>query len=54
MILMGITVIDTATGALDEFHKPYTKHQDVTVCQEITAIEDGLTVIVEALNTPRA
>jgi len=52
---MGITVIDTATGeVLDEFHKPYTKHQDVTICQDITAIEDGLTVIVEALNTPPA
>jgi hypothetical protein len=52
-ILMGVTVIDTATGeVLDEFHKPYTEHQDVTICQDITAIEDGLTVIVEALNTP--
>jgi hypothetical protein len=54
-ILMGVTVIDTATGeVLDEFHKPYTEHQDVTICQDITAIEDGLTVIVEALNTPPA
>lgn len=53
-ILMGFTVIDTATGAvLDEFHKPFTDHQDVTVCRDLSA-EAGVTVVVELLNTPRA
>jgi hypothetical protein len=52
-ILMGRTVIDTASGeVLDEFHMPYTEHQDVTVCQEILPPEVGLTVIFEVLNTP--
>ena len=53
-ILMGITVTDLATGeVLDEFHKPYTQNHDVTVCQDLGALEDGLLVIVEVLNTPQ-
>lgn len=52
---MGITVTDVATGqVLEEFHKPYTANQDVTVCQDIDALEDGLLVFVEVLNTPPA
>jgi hypothetical protein len=52
-ILMGITVTDIATGeVLEEFHKPYTAHQDVTICQDVDALGDGLLVIVEVLNTP--
>jgi hypothetical protein len=52
-ILMGLTVIDNATGVvLDEFHKPYTEHQDVLVCQDLSA-DAGVTVYVEVLNTPR-
>lgn len=52
-ILMGFTVIDNATGAVvDEFHKPFTEHQDVTVCEDRN--EPGVTVLVELLNTPRA
>ncbi len=44
-ILMGITVTDIATGeVLDEFHKPYHRNQDVTICQDITALGDGLMV----------
>ena len=51
-ILMGITVIDSATGeVLDEFHKPYTVHQDVTICHDLSAGPD-LSVTVEVLNTP--
>ena len=54
-ILMGVTVIDTATGeVLDEFHKPFTENQDVTVCHDLGAEEAGLTVILEVLNTPGA
>src|SRR5262245_46769301 len=52
-ILMGLTVIDTATGeVLEEFHKPYTKNHKVTVCQDLSAVEAGLTVYLEVLNTP--
>ena len=52
-ILMGITVTDIATGeVLDEFHKPYARNQDVTICQDITALGDGLMVRLEVLNTP--
>ena len=52
-ILMGITVTDIATGeVLEEFHKPYTRNQDVTICQDITALGDGLMVRLEVLNTP--
>lgn len=51
-ILMGLTVVDTATGeVLDEFHKPYTEHQDVTICRDLSA-EAGITITLEVLNTP--
>jgi hypothetical protein len=51
-ILMGITVVDNTTGeVLDEFHKPYTAHQDVTICRDLSA-EAGLSVTLEVLNTP--
>ena len=52
-ILMVITVTDLVTGeVLEEFHKPFTQHQDVTICRDVTAVGDGLLVILEVLNTP--
>jgi hypothetical protein len=52
-ILMGITVKDTATGAiLDEFHKPYTLNQGdrIAVCYDRTFPETF--VIAEVKFTP--
>jgi hypothetical protein len=49
-ILMGITV--TVDGVVvEEFHKPYTQNQQVTVCDEIDP-GPGTTIVVEVLNTP--
>jgi hypothetical protein len=50
-ILMGITV--TVNGVVDfEFHKPFTQHQDVTICTEVDP-GAGVTVVAETLLTPR-
>lgn len=49
-ILMGIIV--TVNGVVvEEFHKPYTRNQDVTICTEVDP-GPGITVVVEVLNTP--
>jgi hypothetical protein len=50
-ILMGIVV--TVDGVVvEEFHKPYTRHQDVTICTEVDP-GPGISVVAEVLNTPR-
>jgi hypothetical protein len=50
-ILKGIVV--TVNGVVvEEFHKPYTAHQDVTICTEVDP-GPGVTVVAEVLNTPR-
>jgi hypothetical protein len=50
-ILMGIVV--TVDGVVvEEFHKPYTEKQDVTICTEVDP-GPGVTVVAEVLNTPR-
>ena len=49
-ILQGITV--TVDGVVvEEFHKPFTSHQDVTVCTE--SPEPGVLVVLETILTPR-
>ena len=49
-ILKGFTI--TIDGVVDEeFHKPFTRHQDVTVCTE--SPEPGVLVVLELINTPR-
>ena len=50
-ILKGITV--TVNGVVvEEFHKPFTEHQDVVVCTEVGA-PPGVVVVAETLLTPR-
>jgi|SRR5215510_979469 len=49
-ILKGLTV--TVDGVIvEEFHKPFTSHQDMTVCTEVTP--PGLVIVVETILTPR-
>jgi hypothetical protein len=49
-ILKGLTY--TVNGVvMEEFHKPFTSHQDVTVCTETPA--PGELVVVETILTPR-
>jgi hypothetical protein len=49
-ILKGFTI--TIDGVVDEeFHKPFTRHQNVTVCTE--SPEPGVLVVLELINTPR-
>jgi hypothetical protein len=49
-ILKGLTY--TVDGVVvEEFHKPFTSHQDVTVCTETPA--PGELVVVETILTPR-
>lgn len=50
-ILMGIVVTVNGT-VVEEFHKPYTRHQDVTICTEVNP-GPGISVVAEVLNTPR-
>jgi hypothetical protein len=50
-ILKGLTV--TVNGVVvEEFHKPFTRHQDVTVCTEVSP--PGELVVVETILTPRS
>jgi hypothetical protein len=50
-ILMGITV--TVNGVVvEEFHKPFTQNQDVTICSDVDP-GPGVSVVAEVLNTPR-
>jgi hypothetical protein len=49
-ILQGLTV--TVDGVVvEEFHKPFTSHQEVTACTEVTP--PGVLVVVETILTPR-
>jgi hypothetical protein len=49
-ILKGLTY--TVNGVVvEEFHKPFTSHQDVTVCTETPG--PGELVVVETILTPR-
>lgn len=49
VILMGVVV--TGVGVVEEFHKPFSSNQDVTVCTQNP--EPGVTVVTEFLVTPR-
>jgi hypothetical protein len=49
-ILMGLTVTDNGDVLID-FHKPFTEHQDVTICHE-AGLPAGVEVTAEVLNTP--
>ena len=50
-ILKGITV--TVNGVVvEEFHKPFTEHQEVVICTEVDP-GAGLVVVAETLLTPR-
>jgi hypothetical protein len=49
-ILMGATVTVSGVVVLD-FHKPFTEHQDVTVCTDLS-LPPGVTAVYEVLNTP--
>ena len=48
-ILKGLT-ISVDGVVVEEFHKPFTSHQDVTVCTEAGP---GALVVVETILTPR-
>lgn len=48
-ILKGFTVFVDGV-VVEEFHKPFTSHQDVTVCTES---EPGVLVVLETILTPR-
>jgi hypothetical protein len=49
-ILKGLT-ISVDGVVVEEFHKPFTSHQDVTVCTEVSTL--GELVVVETILTPR-
>ena len=49
-ILKGFTVFVDGV-VVEEFHKPFTRHQDVTLCTETPA--PGELVVVETILTPR-
>ena len=51
IVLMGVVVTVEGVGVVEEFHKPFTSNQDVTVCTQNP--EPGVTVVTEFLITPR-
>jgi len=51
VVLMGVVVTVEGVGIVEEFHKPYTTRQAVTVCTQHP--EPGVTVVTEFLITPR-
>jgi len=50
-VLMGVVVTVAGVGVVEEFHKPFSSNQDVTVCTQHP--EPGVTVVTEFLITPR-
>ena len=50
-VLMGVVVTVEGVGVVEEFHKPFTENQHVTVCTQNP--EPGVTVVTEFLITPR-
>jgi hypothetical protein len=53
VVLMGVIVIVTVDGigVVEEFHKPFSSDQTVTVCTQNP--EPGVTVVTEFLITPQ-
>jgi hypothetical protein len=51
IVLMGVVVTVEGEGVVEEFHKPFTENQRVTVCTQNP--EPGVTVVTQFLITPR-
>lgn len=51
VVLMGVVVTVDGVGVVEEFHKPFSANQPVTICTQNP--EPGVTVVTEFLITPQ-